>query len=112
MALITLPDSNFDDGVLPINPICKCGGSSKGLTIDEVKEIIAQTVKESDDKLMVNGVEAGTDNYVRSGELEDSGNLKLNLGEDKETNIDLSELQTKPIAADDIKNLINDKKSN
>lgn len=110
MALITLPDNNFDDGVLPIVPqvwaLGKCGSSEKNLTVDDVKEIIAETVKETDDKLMVNGVEAGTDNYVRNGQLND-GKLQLNVGEDeKNVEIDLTDLQTDSLSEDEIKKAV------
>lgn len=107
MGLVTLPDSNFEDGVLPLKPSVWTTGngssSGDGLSVNDIKKIIAQTVTETNDKLMVNGKVAGTDNYVRSGELEKDGNLKLELGEGKETDIDLSELQTKPLTSDDIK---------
>lgn len=108
MGLITLPDSNFEDGVLPLKPNVwttgKTGGtSSDGLSVSDIKKIIAETVTEKNDNLMVDGKVAGTDNYVRSGELNEDGNLKLELGEGKETDIDLSDLQTKPLTSDDIK---------
>lgn len=106
MALITLPDSNFDDGVLSLKPqvwTTKNGSGSEGMSVSEIKKLIASTVKEEDDKLMVNGNVAGTDNYVRSGQLNNDGTLKLNLGEDKEADIDLSDLQTEALSLEDIK---------
>lgn len=110
MGIIILQDGNFEDGVMPLKPqnwTLKGSGDGEGLSASDVKKIIAETVKESNDNLMVDGKVAGTDNYVRSGELKEDGNLKLDLGEGKETDIDLSDLQTEALSVEDIKKAAN-----
>lgn len=108
MALIILPEGTFEDGVLPLTPKnclkSGCCGTGSGLSKSDIIKIVEELVSETNDKLMVNGKEKGVDNYVRSGKLQEDGNLKLDLGENKEADIDLSDLQTGRLTSDEIYN--------
>lgn len=85
----------MDDGNLELKYSrgCCCSSSSNGITKDEVKEIVADSIelKEEDDKLLFNGEVVAEDNYVKGGYYNsEDGHLYLNVGKDKDIKIDMN----------------------
>lgn len=110
MTLIGLNDFTYDDGNLPLSPQLWVKKNNNNNTFDEdtIKKIISENVKEINDKLVVSGKEVGTDNYVRSGKLNDEGTLTLNVGEDgKDVEIDFSKLKTEALSESEVNAILN-----
>lgn len=69
----------------------------------KMQELIADSIHEVNDELLVVGEAKLYDNYVRNGELDNDAQLKLDLGEGKTVDINLSKLDSEGLSIDEIR---------